>query len=186
MRKLAYLIGLFVLASLPAIAQETRTKDLSLEYSYLRANPATAGIPNFDANGGSASFAFNPRSWFGIAGEFSAYHVGDIGGASVNSNLFTYMAGPQFYFHNYRHFTPFVHQLFGAAHSTGAAFGIPTSRNSFAMAAGGGVDVPFKNHLSLRLGPVDYLLTEFPETTAAAGRKTQNNLRVSGGVRWRF
>ncbi|HKE34723.1 MAG TPA: outer membrane beta-barrel protein [Candidatus Acidoferrum sp.] len=186
MRKLAYLVGLFVLGSLPSVAQETKTKDISLEYSYLRANPATSGFPNFDANGGSASLAFNPRNWFGVAGEFSAYHVGSIGAASVDTNLLTYMAGPQFYFRGYGRITPFVHQLFGAAHSTGTAFGIPGSRNSFAMAAGGGVDVPFKNHLSLRLGPVDYLLTEFPETTSAAGRKTQNNLRVSGGVRWRF
>lgn len=186
MRKLAYFAVLFVLASLPAVAQESKTKDLSLEYSYLRAYPATSGFPNFDANGGSVSFAYNPRSWYGIAGEFSAYRVGDIAGASVDTNLFTYMAGPQFYFHHYGRFTPFVHQLFGAAHSSGTAFGIPSSRNSFAMAVGGGVDVPFRNHFSVRLGPVDYLLTEFPETTAAAGRKTQNNLRVSGGVRWRF
>jgi len=186
MRKLAYLVGLFVLASLQAVAQESRTKDLSLEYSYLRANPSTTGFPSFGANGGSASFALNPRSWYGIAGEFSAYHVGDISGASVDTNLLTYMAGPRFYFHHFRRFTPFAQELFGAAHSGGTGFGIPGSRNSFAMALGGGVDVPFKNHLSVRLGPVDYLLTEFPETTAAAGRKTQNNLRVSGGVRWRF
>ena len=53
------------------------------------------------------------------------------------------------------------------------------------MAAGGGVDVPLMKHASLRLGPLDYLLTEFPETTAG-GRKAQNNLRVSGGLRWRF
>lgn len=186
MRKLAYLVGFFVLAALPSLAQESRTTDLTLQYSYLRAHPATSGLPNFDANGGSASFAFNPRSWYGITGEFSGYHIGDIGGASVGTNLFTYMAGPQLYFHHYGRFTPFVHQLFGAAHSSGTGFGIPSSRNSFAMAVGGGVDVPFRNHLSLRFGPVDYLLTEFPETTAAAGRKTQNNLRVSGGVRWRF
>src|SRR5215467_558038 len=99
MRKLAYLVGLFVLATLTAAAQESKTKDVSVEYSYVRANPATTGLPSFDANGGTASFAFNPRSWVGFAGEFGEYHVGQVGGASVDTNLMTYMVGPQFYFH---------------------------------------------------------------------------------------
>jgi outer membrane immunogenic protein len=185
MRKLACLVGLFSLACMATAAQESRpTTDLSLGYSYIRANPSTSGFPDFNANGGTASLAYNPRSWFGIAGEFGDYHVGQIGSTSVDTNLITYMFGPQFYFHRFSRFTPFVQELFGGAHSNGAGFGVPGTRNSFAMAAGGGVDIPFRKHASIRLGPVDYLLTEFPETSAA--RKAQNNLRVSGGVRWRF
>lgn len=180
MRKLAYLVGLFLLAGLPAVAQEGSSKDVSIEYSYLRANPSTTGFPSFNSNGGSASFAYNPRRSFGFMGEFSGYHIGDIGTASVNTNLFTYMVGPQVYFHHFSRFTPFVQDLFGVAHTN--VFG--ATHNSFAMAAGAGVDVPFRGHLSLRFGPVDYLLSEFPETTT--GRKAQNNLRVSGGVRYRF
>jgi opacity protein-like surface antigen len=186
MRKLAYLVGLFVLASLPAVAQEGGSKDVSVEYSYIRANPATSGFPSFNANGGSASFALNPRNWYGFAGEFGDYHVGQIGGAGVDTNLITYMFGPQFYFHHFSRFTPFAQELFGGAHSSSSAFGIPGSRNSFAMALGGGVDVPFKGHMSVRLGPVDYLMTDFAEPSGSGSRKLQNNLRVSGGVRWRF
>ena len=137
MRKLAYLVGLFLLAGLPAVAQEGSSKDVSIEYSYLRANPSTTGFPSFNSNGGSASFAYNPRSSYGFVGEFSGYHVGDIGNASVNTDVFTYMAGPQIYFHHYSRFTPFVQDLFGVAHTN--AFG--TTHNSFAMAAGAGVDV---------------------------------------------
>ena len=62
MRKLAYLVGLFLLTSLPAVAQERGSKDVSVEYSYLRANPSTTGIPSFNSNGGSASFAYNLAS----------------------------------------------------------------------------------------------------------------------------
>ena len=180
MRKLAYFVGLFLLAGLPAFAQEAGSKDVSIEYSYLRANPSTTGFPSFNSNGGSASFAYNLGSSYGFAGEFSGYHIGDIGSTSVNTNLFTYMFGPQIYFHHYRRFTPFVQDLFGVAHTS--AFG--TTHNSFAMAAGVGVDVPFRGRFSLRLGPVDYLFSEFPE--AGIGRMSQNNLRVSGGVRYRF
>jgi outer membrane protein with beta-barrel domain len=186
MRKLACLVGLFLLAGLPTIAQESRpTTDVSVGYSYIRAYPSTTGFPDFNVNGGTASLAYNPRSWFGFAGEFGDYHVGQIGSASVDTNLMTYMFGPQSYFHHFGHFTPFVQGLFGGAHSNGAGFGIPGTRDSFAMAAGGGVDIPFKSHVSLRLGPVDYLLTDFPEVPGG-GRKAQNNMRVSGGVRWRF
>jgi hypothetical protein len=180
MRKLVCLVGLFLLASLPAVAQEGTSKDVSVEYSYIRANPSTTGSPNFNANGGSASFAYNLHSSYGFVGEFSGYHIGDIGGASVKTDLFTYMFGPQVYFHHFSRFTPFVQDLFGVAHTN--AFG--ATHNSFAMAAGAGVDVPFRGHFSLRFGPVDYLLSEFPET--ATGRRAQNNLRVSGGVRYRF
>jgi len=185
MRKFAYLVGLFVFASLPVFAQEGGSKDVSFEYSYIRANPATSGFPTFNANGGSASFALNPRSWYGLAGEFGDYHVGQVGSANVDTNLMTYMFGPRFYFHHFGRITPFAQELFGGAHSNGTGFGIPGSRNSFAMALGGGLDVPFKGHMSVRLGPVDYLMTDFAET-AGGGRKLQNNLRVSGGVRWRF
>lgn len=187
MRKLLCLVGLSLLASLPAVAQEesTPTTDISLEYSYIRANPSTTGFSSFNANGGTASLSYNPRSWFGIAGEFGDYHVGQIGSTGVDTNLMTYMFGPQAYFHHFSHFTPFVQGLFGAAHSNGASFGIPGTRNSFAMATGGGVDIPFRGHWSIRLGPVDYLLTDFPEMPFG-GRKVQDNLRVSGGVRWRF
>jgi len=63
MRKFVFLVGLFAFAGLPALAQEGGSKDVSIEYSYVRANPATTGLPTFNANGGSASFAFNPRNF---------------------------------------------------------------------------------------------------------------------------
>ena len=188
MRRFAYLVWLFLLASLPAVAQERgSSKDVTVEYSYIRANTATPGpaFPNFSVNGGSASFAYNPRRWYALMGEFSGYHIGKIGGTSVDTGLFTYMFGPQIYFRNFGRFAPFAQDLFGMAHSGGGSLGVPGSRNSFAMAVGGGVDVPFRGRLSLRFGPVDYLLTQFPETRTA-GRKAQNNLRLSGGVRYRF
>jgi hypothetical protein len=61
--------------------------------SYVRANPATTGFPDFNANGGSASFVFNPRNWYGIAGEFSGYPIGQVGRVNVGTDLFTFMFG---------------------------------------------------------------------------------------------
>ena len=42
---------------------------------------------------------------------------------------------------------------------------------------GGGLDIDANKHLSLRLGEVDYLLTDFREVPVA-DRKVENNLRV--------
>src|SRR5207245_8868149 len=98
MGKLVSIAELFVLASLPAFAQERGSKDVSVEYSYVRANPATTGFPDFNANGGSASFAFSPRNWYGIAAEFSGYHIGRVGGLNVGRDLFSFMSAPHPYF----------------------------------------------------------------------------------------
>ena len=145
-------------------------------------------VPDFNINGGTASVAFNPliaRGWLGIVGEFGGYHVGKVGSTNVGSNLYTYMGGPQLYLRSFKRVTPFAHVLFGGVHSTGNALGITGSRNAFAMAPGGGLDIRLRRHLSLRAGPVEYLLTNFKETTAG-NRLVQNNLRVSSGLRWRF
>src|SRR5947209_18519953 len=115
MGKLVSIAELFGLASRTAFAQERGSKDVSVEYSYVRANPATTGFPDFNANGGSASFAFSPRNWYGIAGEFSGYHIGRVGRVNVGTDLFTFMFGPQLYFHHYRRFSPFAHELLGGS-----------------------------------------------------------------------
>ncbi len=87
---------------------------------------------------------------------------------------------------SYRRITPFAEGLFGVAHATdGTGFSVPGSRNSFAMATGGGLDISATKHMSLRLGEVDYLLADFREVPTA-GRKVQDNLRVSTGFRFRF
>jgi len=92
MRKLAYLASISFLLCLSSSAQERTTTDLSLGYSYIRANPATPNSPDFNIHGGTASVALNPRSWFGIVGDFSGYHM-----HRFESGLGTYLFGPRVY-----------------------------------------------------------------------------------------
>ena len=176
MRKLAYLIGLSWLVCASALGQEERTTtDLTLGYSYIRANPATRNSTDFNIHGGTADVALNPRSWFGVVGNFGGYHMN-----RFDSSLGTYLFGPRVYLPTYRRATPFAESLFGLAHTTGGAgFSLPGSRNSFAMAPGGGLDVAASKHLSLRLGEVNYLMTNFRELPGV-GRQVQNNVRVTG------
>ena len=182
MRKFAYLTVMSLLVCASTFGQEERTTtDVSLGYSYIRANPATSNSPDFNIHGGTASVALNPKSWFGIVGDFGGYHMD-----RFDSSLGTYLFGPRVYLPSYRRVTPFAESLFGVAHATGGTgFSVPGSRNSFAMATGGGLDIAATKHMSLRLGEVDYLLTDFREVPTA-GRKVQDNLRVSTGFRFRF
>ncbi len=184
MRKLVCLMGMLFVVSLTAAAQDDSKAQAFLGYSYVRANPATSGVPSFNLNGGTASFAFTPSA-LGIVGEVGGYHVGSISGVSVDSNVFTYLAGPRYSLRSNERFTPFVQALFGGAHvSNDNALGSPTSKNAFAMAVGGGLDANLSRHFAVRLGQLDYLMTRFEESPG--NRNTQNNLRFSAGIVFRF
>jgi hypothetical protein len=79
---------------------------------------------------------------------------------------------------------PFAEALFGTAHGNANLFQTVNSHNAFATALGGGFDYRISHRFSLRPVELDYLLTRFPE--ALTGRDTQNNLRVSTGIVFRF
>ncbi len=180
MRKVGFLLGAVLLLSLTAAAQDAPKAETFFGYSYIRANPNTSGAPAFNLHGGSASLAWNPSSSLGIVGDFGGYHVGQISGFNVDSNLYTYLFGPRLS-HRGR-ITPFAQVLFGGAHLTGSALGT-ASQNSFAMTAGGGLDVTAGDHLAIRLAQGEYLLTRFQEVSS---RVTQNNFRLSTGVVFRW
>jgi hypothetical protein len=52
------------------------------------------------------------------------------------------------------------------------------------MSLGGGVDYRLTNRFAIRPVKVDYLMSRFSETES--GGNTQNNLRVSTGIVFRF
>ena len=183
MRKFGLLLGLVLLLCLPAAAQDHSKADVFLGYSYVRAKPSTSGAPSFNLNGGSGSIAFNPSSSFGVVADFGGYHLDEtIGGTPVSGNLYTYLFGPRLYYRG-PGLTPFVQALFGGARLTGGALGTTGSENAFAMTVGGGLDVNASRHVGIRLAQVEYLMTRFTEGTS---RETQNNLRVSAGIVFRF
>lgn len=188
MRKSLCLAGVFLLMCLSAAAQERSTTEVFLGYTYIRAEPATPTVPAFNIHGGTAEVAFNPEfghGWLGLVGQFGGYRAAKVAGVDTDTNLFTYMGGPQISLRAFKGVTPFAHVLFGGAHSTSNALGVSGSRNAFAMAPGAGLDFRLTRHVSFRAGPLEYLYTNFRES-ATGGRQTQNNLRVSTGFIWRF
>jgi len=132
-------------------------------------------------NGWQASLTENAKSWLGITEEFAGYYgTSSIRGADHRFNAFSVLAGPRVSLPYAKLVTPFAHALFGYGQmrvSEGSA-GSATGR-SFAFALGGGLDANLTHHVGIRLVQVDYY-----RTAIFAG--TQNNVRVSAGVFFRF
>jgi opacity protein-like surface antigen len=192
MKRWAFLLGVILLFSFAASAQEENPKaEVFGGYSYVRVSDQGFSA-NF--NGGSGSLSYNPNAWLGIVGDFGGYHWSESG---ADANVITYLFGPKFAFRSGR-WTPFVQTLFGGARISGSATslevaarvrpqgitpgGVSGSENAFAMAIGGGLDVNATPHIGIRLIQAEYVLTKFSDGV----NDRQNNARISAGVVFRF
>jgi hypothetical protein len=201
---------LFVVAVLllgpAAFAQDYPKFELGVDYTYARYNPSHAYVKNgYSLNGAGGSIDFNFSKYVGIKMDLQGYgsntktFTAPSGSAicpsgcsaSLQANLFTYMFGPQVGLRSGK-FRPFGHLLLGGAHSNvynnlknlpGVTLSNPAG-NTFAMAFGGGVDIPVtkSGSVAIRPGEVDYLYTRFNNSATGA----QSNFRYSGGVVFNF
>lgn len=141
----------------------------------------------------------NVTKYFGIKMDLQGYggnnlaQTSSTGTLKVQGNLFTYMFGPQIKFRTQK-FQPFTHVLFGAAHSnvyanlTKACAGSCTTSgapagDAFAMALGGGIDIPITKSFQFRPVEIDYMRTRF---TNQFNDSAQSNFRYSAGVNFTF
>ena len=157
----------------------------------------------FSLEGGGGGVVYNFSHKLGVKAEFQGYTSNTKvvivppgnpflpagGSASVSGNLFTYMFGPQITLSKGK-LRPFAEGLVGGAHTdvyknainnltlTGVS-GAP-SNNTFAAAAGLGLDIAVSRRLSLRPFEVDYLYTDFNDNFGLT--KNQNSWRYLGGV----
>jgi opacity protein-like surface antigen len=173
-------------------------------YSYLRAIPElAAGNRMVYLNGGSTSIAFNFNRYLGIVGDFGGFNDSQLllagpgePSSAVDSSgtAYTYLFGPRFSYRKHERFTPFAQVLFGGIHASDVTLssgcGGPgctplPAENSFAMTAGGGLDLKVTHHIALRLIQAEYLMTRF-ENRATGGAATQNDMRLSAGLVFRF
>ena len=184
LRVVVSLIAVLSLFGVSAHAQDTPKFDVFAGYSYVRENPSTSGVSSFSLNGGSASIAYNANSWLSGVADFGGHHNGNILGTGVDGTLSTYLFGPRVSYRHSARVTPFGEVLFGVARASASVLGAGGSTNAFAMTVGGGLDYKLTDHLAIRPVKVDYLITRFPEFGNSA--QTQNNLRVSTGIVFRF
>jgi opacity protein-like surface antigen len=183
--KLKLLVSLLAVLSFfgaTASAQDAPKVDIFAGYSYVREDPGTTGVSSFNLNGGSASVAYNAKSWLSGVADFGGYHNGNILNTEVKGTLSTYLFGPRVSYPHFGRLNPFGEMLFGVAHAGSAE--TSSADNAFAMTVGGGVDFKLSHHFSIRPVKVDYLMTKFSETGTT--NQTQNNLRVSTGIVFHF
>ena len=179
--------------------------ELFLGYSYLRAVPAPAdGNRMVWLNGGSTSIAYNFNRHLGLVGDFGGFDDSEVRLAGTGTNpsstvdssgtAYTYLFGPRLSFRNHERITPFAQVLFGGIHasevtldsgcmSTGCA--ILPAENSFAMTAGGGLDITVHRHFAIRIIQAEYMMTRF-ENSSTGASASQNDMRLSSGVVFRL
>jgi len=98
--KLKLVVSLLAVLSLFGVsthAQDTPKVDIFAGYSYVRNNPSTSGVSGFSLNGGSASIAYNAKSWLsGVAdfGAITAVISGTPGRAGRSRPIFLGLAFP--------------------------------------------------------------------------------------------
>jgi outer membrane protein OmpA-like peptidoglycan-associated protein len=173
-------------------------------YSYLRAMPTLAvGNRLMWLNGGSTSIAFNLNRYLGLVGDFGGFNETRLlleGGnppsalgpyqAVEDGTVFTYLVGPRLSYRKNDRITPFAQVLFGGIRASEETLcpsctpSLPVE-NSFAMTAGGGLDIRVHHHLAIRIIQAEYLMTRFENLTTAT-TATQNDMRLSSGIVFRF
>ncbi|HXM93471.1 MAG TPA: OmpA family protein [Candidatus Dormibacteraeota bacterium] len=155
--------------------------EVAVLYQYLNFQPGDP-FPSVNTHGGAASFAYNASRWIGLVGEVGVYrfHQSTVGSGVIESYLF----GPRLNLRKFDHIVPFGEFLVGSAHRPALVTG-DKSESTFAMAAGGGVDVVLTKNIAWRFAQLDYLLTNF-SGPALGTTSRQNNFRAGTGVviRW--
>lgn len=178
---LATLVG-----ALPAAAQETPKVEVSLTYSFIHTRLVPSGGCCFNMHGGSGSFAVNLNRTVSLVGDVGGYRANNVKSSGFGLTVITYMFGPRF---NIRSggdsVNVFGQALFGGGHAGGSLYtsGSPFGpQNAFSMALGGGFDVKLHKHVAVRVVQAEWLYTRF----ANGVNSRQNNLRLSGGIVFRF
>ncbi|MFY9801882.1 MAG: hypothetical protein WA211_00645 [Candidatus Acidiferrales bacterium] len=215
MKKL-FLIALVLFFGPAVFAQDTASLEVAVDYSFLH-TPENSFVPSFSSNGAGASVAYFFNKRIGVKADFQDYGTHSLNfsvpGAttgcisqsdcplSVAGNLFTYTVGPIVRFRVKRVQT-FVEVMFGGAHDNayaslykacynqGSCINLSKmpNNNAFNFIIGGGLDIPFKEHISIRPLEVNYEPTRFGNSLKPndGHANIQNNLRYQAGIVLKF
>jgi hypothetical protein len=180
-------IALAVCAS-SAWAQLMPKAELTGGYTYTSLDEGVGS--RLGSNGWNTGGTFFMNNWLGLEGNIAgasntqsaSFTTGTTTvSASASDKHYTYVFGPRLQFGHGRT-SPFVHGLFGLDHESVSAsalgFSTSVSDNAFASALGGGLEYGVSKHLGV-ITSADYLMTRHASAT-------QNNLRVSAGLSFRF
>jgi hypothetical protein len=156
-------------------------------YSYLlrpydrtQSNPVSGGMNGWDASLLVPLPVFG--SWLGVKGDVSGSYRSDQ--FNFNPHSYFFLAGPQISLHLGRS-TVFVHGMIGSSHLNDGVIPSLKSNSTFAVAAGGGLDIGLSRHLAWRLTG-DFYNTNFQSNDIQIHQIVNSNGRVSTGPVLRF
>jgi len=95
-----------------ARAQETPKVDIFVGYSYLQVNPGFRGVDSFHLHGGSASVAYNVKSWLGGVADFGGYNQGTVRPPAIAARSGPICSGSACLTCHFGKITPFGQVLF--------------------------------------------------------------------------
>jgi hypothetical protein len=192
--------------ALTASATDVPRFETYFGFDWVRFNPDVTDIPSFHGFGGSAQFMYNFSKGIGLTVDVGAVTKDTFDGFLTNRQ-FHLLAGPHYAYHNHTRLTPFVEVLFGAADSSvsldisdinrvpavlpsssitvppdiDASAKLSLSKTSFAMMAGGGLDIRLTKRITYRLFDADYYLCR-PTSLLTGDDVNRNNFRLTTGV----
>jgi hypothetical protein len=171
------------------VAQSKVSADLAVTFATERSQ-VVPGQSSFWFKGGGADAAVNFWRGLGIAASLTGDTASNLA-PGVNANKLTYLGGPRYTYTAWkgnagaadqRRLQIFAQGLFGAAHGFDGFYPASpaptTSANSFAVQAGGGLNLYLTRSLGIRLIEADYVRTALPNGAANA----QNDMRLAFGV----
>jgi hypothetical protein len=178
MRKAGFIISALLLFAGVANAQVPTSGNVFFGYSFY--NTDLSPTNRSSLNGWEGSLEGKIIPWVGIVADFGGYYGSGVavcipGGCSnLTAHEESFLFGPRVSM-SFGKIRPFAEALFGGSHINTNGAGADTS---FATALGGGIDYKIIRPIALRVQG-DYVQTRFFAAT-------QNNVRVSTGIVFRF
>jgi hypothetical protein len=171
-----------------------RLDEVAATYDIERAKIATSSCDCFWLQGGSGEVAVQFYPAWSLVGSFAGSHASNIQPGLDVSRL-TWLVGPRFSYNSSR-FTGkltnrhrshlFGEFLAGGTHGFDSVFpasgGVTSSASSYALEAGGGLEIALAGGFGLRAVEIDYVRTALPNSAT----NTQNDLRVAFGLAYSF
>ena len=147
---------------------------------YFKSTPIIYSVRNKggNLNGFDVAFTENINPWFGgtldISGHFATPAISTV---QTRERMYSVMYGPRFSDRQRPGWTPFGHVLAGVAQMDAKVTptGPHLSDTSFALAAGGGLDMKYRGKTAIRVLQAEYF-------RANALGTSQNNFRLSAGI----
>lgn len=179
--------------ALPLVAQQSSQMhspgrlEVALTYDTMRSN--VVNDTTFWLQGGSVQVHGQFWRGLGAVADVGGLHEGNINSSGVGLDLITATFGARYTWavgSERSRYSIYGQGLAGVASGRNSVFpnaaGAQNTATGFAVQAGGGLNMTLSSHMLLRAFEANWVHTDLPNGT----NNTQNNLRMGGGITFRF